>query len=125
MATVFDGSRHLGRALLDAALVKLHLGGVHTGNSRPLDEWCGLLAMAGFLATAAFGTSVWSRKARLHAIAVKKSAAIRRTVDWRKSLSGSSSGSATPVPARAQSVRQNPRSPANSSSLVSGQFKNL
>jgi undecaprenyl-diphosphatase len=81
MATVFDGSRHLGRALLNAALVRLHLGGVHAGNSRPIDEWGGLLAMAGFLATAAFGASVWSRKIRRHAHAVKKSPDIRRTVD--------------------------------------------
>jgi len=67
MATVFEGSRRLGRALFNAVLVELHLGAVPAGNSRPVDEWGGFLAMAGFLVTATYGLSVLSRKVRRRA----------------------------------------------------------
>jgi undecaprenyl-diphosphatase len=72
MATVFEGFRRMGRALLNAALMELHLGVVHAGNIRPIDEWGGLLAMAGFLVTAAYGVSVLSRKMHRRANVVHK-----------------------------------------------------
>jgi membrane-associated phospholipid phosphatase len=78
MATVFEGSRLVGHAFLNAALMVLHLGVVHTGSSRPIDEWGGLLAMAGFLLTAAYGMSVLSRKIHRHANVVNKSGVIRK-----------------------------------------------
>jgi len=71
MCTVFQGSRLLGRALLHAAMVELHLGAVHSDTNRPIDEWGGLLAMAGFLIAASYGASVLSRKMRRRANGVK------------------------------------------------------
>jgi membrane-associated phospholipid phosphatase len=62
MATVFDGLRHVGRDVLNGALVALHLGHQHSGPSRPIDEWGGLLAMIGFLATAGVLMHVVYRK---------------------------------------------------------------
>jgi hypothetical protein len=78
MATVFEGSRLLGRALLHAAMVELHLGVVHSGTSRPIDEWGGLLAMAGLLVTASYGASVLSRKLRRRANGINKSVVIHK-----------------------------------------------
>lgn len=62
MATVFDGLRHVGRDALNGALVGLHLGQTHSGPSRPIDEWGGLLATTGFLATAGYVVLVLYRK---------------------------------------------------------------
>jgi membrane-associated phospholipid phosphatase len=62
MATVFDGLRHVGRDVLNGALVALHLGQQHSGPSRPIDEWGGLLAMIGFLVAASYGVHVVHRK---------------------------------------------------------------
>ena len=62
MATVFDGLRHFGRDALNGALVGLHLGQTHSGPSRPIDEWGGLLATTGFLATAGYVVHVLYRK---------------------------------------------------------------
>jgi membrane-associated phospholipid phosphatase len=125
MATVFEGSRLMGRALLNAARVELHLGVVHTGNSRPIDEWGVLLAMAALLVTAVYGMSVWSRKIPLRANGVNKSVVIRKTVDWRREFGGSSSGRGTLMPPQAHSVRENLLSPTKSSSLVDGKSRNL
>jgi undecaprenyl-diphosphatase len=78
MTTVFEGSRLLGRALLHAAMVELHFGVVHSGASRPIDEWGGLLAMAGFLVTAYYGASVLLRKIRRRANGVINADVIRK-----------------------------------------------
>lgn len=50
MAGVFQGLRDLGRGLLHAVLVELHIGYA----SSPIDEWGGLLAMAGILLIAIY-----------------------------------------------------------------------
>ena len=68
MATLFNGLRSAGRAVLHAALVGLHLGSVHSGPSRPIDEWGGLLATAGFLVIAAYVVSILYRK--LHGVRI-------------------------------------------------------
>jgi membrane-associated phospholipid phosphatase len=62
MATVFDGFRHVGRDVLNGALFALHLGQRHSGPSRPIDEWGGLLATIGFLVTAGYVVHVLHRK---------------------------------------------------------------
>lgn len=77
MATVFAGSRSAGSALLHAALVKLHLGSVHSGSNRPIDEWGGLAA-AGFLVIAVYGVFVLLPKLRLHRGSVNKASALHR-----------------------------------------------
>ena len=79
MATVFEGSRLLGRALLHAAMVELHLGVVHSGARRPIDEWGGLLALGGFLVTASYGASVMSRKLRRRADGVNNPGVVRKS----------------------------------------------
>jgi membrane-associated phospholipid phosphatase len=63
MATVFDGVRHVGRDVLNAALTALHVA-PHSGHSRPIDEWGGLLAMIGFLVAAVYVGNVLHRKFR-------------------------------------------------------------
>lgn len=61
MATIFDGLRQGRRGVLSGALVALHLH-KHSGPSRPIDEWGGLLAMIGFLVTAGYVVQVVYRK---------------------------------------------------------------
>ena len=78
MATVFAGSRTAGRALLHVAQVELHLGFVHSGANRPIDEWGGLIAMAGFLVTTACGVFVLYPKLRRYLSNVKKAGVLRK-----------------------------------------------
>ena len=80
MATLFNGLRSAGRAVLHAALVGLHLGSVHSGpSSSPIDEWGGLVAIAGFLVTAAYVVCVLYRK--LHGVQV----VLQRLAKWSTS----------------------------------------
>ncbi len=65
MATVFGGFRQAGRAILHAAVGGL-LGYEYSGPSRPIDEWGGLIATAGFLLIAAYVVNVLYR--RLHGV---------------------------------------------------------
>lgn len=61
MATVFDGLRHAGRAVLHGVLVALHIPYGHS----PINEWGGLLAVAGLLVIAGRVALVLHRKFHL------------------------------------------------------------
>jgi len=54
MATVFDGLRGAGRAVLSAALAGLRLEPLASGPRSPIDEWGGLAATASLLAAAGY-----------------------------------------------------------------------
>ena len=54
MATVFQGFRNAGNGVLHGALLALHLQYKHSGHSRPIDEWGGLLAAVGLLVIAGY-----------------------------------------------------------------------
>lgn len=45
MATIFAGLRDAGRAVVNVALVELHVSCIRSGAARPIDVWGGLLAI--------------------------------------------------------------------------------
>lgn len=61
MANIFDGLRDAGRAVLNAALLALHVQHQHFGADRPIDVWEGLLVMIG-LVSASYLTLVLYRE---------------------------------------------------------------
>ena len=60
MATIFDGLRDVGHAVLGVILIASHMPRKHS----PIYEWGGLLAMAGFLAATYVGSVLLYQKSR-------------------------------------------------------------
>jgi undecaprenyl-diphosphatase len=64
MATVFEGLRSLGNAVIHAAASGLHLGSVRTNLNRPIGVWGGLVVTVALLVAAFYVSSVLSTKIR-------------------------------------------------------------
>ncbi len=81
MATVFDGLRSLGNALLHVVMHGLGFESSHL--NRPIDAWGGFLVLAAFLATAVYVVSI-VRRARHGGLAILRD----RVTDFRPTWFG-------------------------------------